>query len=64
MNVQPINPPRPAVRATCLKCRKYGRVTFADLDGPPFAAFYCDRCGKVERAEQERAQMIQEAHPD
>lgn len=53
MNLQLVKTP-PHFRAQCLQCRKMvdtDRINlYADLDGEPFKAYYCEPC-KVERSE-------------
>lgn len=51
MNLQPIHPPEPLFKFTCLSCGKPFPSTMpgarADLDGEPFAAYYCAFCAQV-----------------
>ena len=59
MNLQPIYPPEPAVNIKCCSCGRPFVSTMpgacADLDGAPFAAYYCAPCAsRKARAERVR----------
>jgi len=53
MNLQPVTPSTPAFPFVCKGCNQRhqsGHVevarTYADLDGKPFEAYYCERCAE------------------
>ena len=47
MNLQPTNP-MPVFQPTCIQCGKQMQsdreVIYADSDGEPFKAYYCEPC--------------------
>jgi predicted SprT family Zn-dependent metalloprotease len=52
MNLQPIQKTPAADRYLCAACNQW-RAVFADLDGEPFKAYYCDQCAAELTAKQE-----------
>ena len=55
MNLQPVYPNRAQpVYVLCCACEKMAKDTasFADLDGEPFKAFYCEACAEKLRKER------------
>ena len=46
MRLEPVNPPRGDVRVLCRRCGSWedSSRAWADLDGKPFADFYCHDC--------------------
>lgn len=53
MNLQRIHPPEPAFTTTCCACslrfKADGQRGYADLDGEPFRAYYCETCAIEKR---------------
>lgn len=43
MNIQPVNQ-NPQFRANCIVCNIQCIPVWADLDGEPFKAYYCNPC--------------------
>lgn len=48
MRLAPVNPPmREGQRLLCCRCGAWTSKPVADLDGPPFAAYYCPECAEA-----------------
>lgn len=66
MNLQPVNPSYPSVGLVCCECGQYGKSEdmLADLDGPPFAAYYHKQCWTLKSISAASRTRIKEGDED